>query len=43
MNVNQKFMAKYLNNSKNYETYFVFFCWVNIEINLSKEGGKSSK
>ena len=43
MNVTQKIMAKYMNNSKNYETYFEFFCWANIENNLSKDGGKSSK
>ena len=32
-----------MNNTKNYETYFEFFCWANIEINLSKGDGKSSK
>ena len=36
MNVNQKIMAKSMNKSKYYETYFEFFCWANIEINLSK-------
>ena len=43
MNVNQKIMAKNMNNSKNYETHFEFFCWANIEINLSKDGEKSSQ
>ena len=43
MNVNQEIMVKYMNNSKNYETYFEFFCWANIKINLSKDGSKSSK
>ena len=43
MNVNQKIMAKNVNNSKNYETYFEFFCWANIEINFSKDWGNSSK
>ena len=43
MNVNQKIMAKYMNNSKNYETYFEFFCCANIEINLSTDGGKYSE
>ena len=43
MNVNEKIMAKYMNNSKNYETYFEFFCWANIEINLSKDVVKSYK
>ena len=32
-----------MNNSKNQETCFKFFCWANIEINLWKDGGKSSK
>ena len=32
-----------MNNSKNYETYFKFFCWANIDINLSTDEGKSSK
>ena len=32
-----------MNNSKNYETYFEFFCWANIEINLSEDVAKSSK
>ena len=32
-----------MNNSKNYETYFEFFYWANIEINLSKDGVKSFK
>ena len=26
LNVNEKIMAKYMNNSKNYETYLEFFC-----------------
>ena len=43
MNVNKKIMAKYMNNSWNSETYFEFFCWANIEINLSKDVVKSSK
>ena len=34
MNVDQKIMAKYMNNSKNYEAYFEFFCWANIQIFL---------
>ena len=34
MNVNQKIIAKYVNNSENYETCFEFFCWPKIEINL---------
>ena len=38
-NVNQKIMAKSMNKSKYYETYFEFFCWANIEINLSKAFG----
>ena len=32
-----------MNNTKNYETYFEFFCQAKIEINLSKGGGKSSQ
>ena len=32
-----------MNKSKYYETYFEFFCWANIEINLLKDGSKSSK
>ena len=43
MDVNQKIMAKYMNNSENYETYIEFLCSANIEINLSKDRGKSSK
>ena len=43
MNVNQKIIAKYMNKSKNYETYCEFFCWAIIEINLSKDRSKSSK
>ena len=38
-----KSMAHYMNNSKNYETYFEIFCSANIEINLSQDGEKSSK
>ena len=34
--LNQKIVAKSMNKSKYYETYFEFFCWANIEINLSK-------
>ena len=36
-------MAKYMNNSKNYETYFEYFSLANIENNLLKDRGKSSK
>ena len=32
-----------MNKSKYYETYFEFFCWANIEINLSKAFWQSSK
>ena len=32
-----------MNNSKKHETYFKFFYWANIEINLSKDRDKSSK
>ena len=43
MNVNEKIMAKYMNKSKTYETYFEFFCWSIIEINFSKDRGICSK
>ena len=36
MNVNQKIMAKSMNKSKNFETYFEFFYWAIFEINFSK-------
>ena len=32
-----------MNKSKNYETYFEFFYWANIQINFSKDRDKSSK
>ena len=37
MNVGEKIMAKYMNKSKNYETYFEFFFWSIIEIYFSKD------
>ena len=37
MNVNEKSMAKYMNKSKNYGTYFEFFYWSIIKINFSKD------
>ena len=43
MNVGEKIMAKYMNKSKNNETYFEFFCWSIIEINFSKDRNISSK
>ena len=37
MNVNQKIMAKYMNNSKNYETHFeFFFCFNEAEKIMAK-------
>ena len=38
-----KIVAKYINNSKNYKAYFEFFCWANIEINLSNTSIASMK
>ena len=43
MIVNHKIMARYMNKSKKYETYFEIFCSAIFEINLSKEEDKSSK
>ena len=38
-----KMMAKYMNKSKNFETYYEFFCWCLIEINFSKDRNICSK
>ena len=43
MNVSEKIMTKYMNKSKNYETYFEFFCWSIIKINFSKDRNIYSK
>ena len=34
-----KTMAKYMNKSKTYQTYFEFFCWSIIEFNFWKDKG----
>ena len=38
-----KIMAKYMNNRKNYETHFQFFCWAIFEINVSNDRDNCSK
>ena len=43
MNANEKIMAKYMKKSKNYETYFEFFCLSILEINFSKDSSICSK
>ena len=43
MDVGEKIIAKYTNKSRNYETYFEFFCWSIIKINFSKDRNICSK